>query len=60
MPAVLKKGGVIGILLDQNVAADIRAHATAMTEAIETAVREYPEKWPWGHDRWRTRPIEER
>lgn len=118
--SVLKKGGAIGILLDQNVAMDegvfvdffgkpactnkgpaviaartgaavipvfihregeghvtsigepvrladtgsaeddVRANTAAFTKAIEEAVRLHPEEWLWGHDRWRTRPSEER
>jgi KDO2-lipid IV(A) lauroyltransferase len=30
------------------------------TETIEDAVRANPEQWLWSHDRWRTRPPEER
>ena len=30
------------------------------TAAIEAAVRETPDQWLWSHDRWRTRPPEEK
>lgn len=30
------------------------------TAAIEAAIREAPEQWLWIHNRWRTRPAEER
>ena len=43
---------------------DVEAAVTALTarctEAIEAAVRETPEQWLWMHDRWRTRPLDDR
>ena len=30
------------------------------TEAIEAAIRTTPDQWLWMHDRWRTRPPDER
>jgi len=36
------------------------ALTAACTRAIEDAVRATPEQWLWSHDRWRTRPPEER
>ncbi len=37
--------------------AELTARCTA---AIETAIRGAPEQWLWVHDRWRTRPGEEK
>lgn len=36
---------------------ELTTHCTA---AIEAAIREAPEQWFWMHDRWRTRPAEQR
>jgi len=36
---------------------ELTMHCTA---AIEAAIREAPEQWFWMHDRWRTRPAEQR
>lgn len=38
----------------------VRALTARCTEAIEAAVRATPEQWLWAHDRWRTRPPEEK
>ena len=38
----------------------VRALTAACTAVIEHAVRATPEQWLWAHDRWRTRPAEER
>jgi Kdo2-lipid IVA lauroyltransferase/acyltransferase len=43
---------------------DVEAAIVTLTarcsEAIETAIRRAPEQWLWMHDRWRTRPPQER
>ncbi len=31
-----------------------------LTKMIEQEIRQYPEQWLWFHDRWRTRPAEEK
>ncbi len=36
------------------------AYTAAFTRQIEEAVRRAPEQWFWLHDRWRTRPSDER
>ena len=38
----------------------IRELTARCTEAIEAAIQRAPEQWLWFHDRWRTRPPEER
>jgi KDO2-lipid IV(A) lauroyltransferase len=43
-----------------DVEASILELTARCTAAIEAAVRETPEQWLWIHDRWRTRPPEER
>ncbi|MEA1948368.1 MAG: lysophospholipid acyltransferase family protein [Thermodesulfobacteriota bacterium] len=44
-PLVLKRTGDLG--------ADLKTNTQIMTDAIEKAVREYPEQWFWVHKRWR-------
>jgi len=44
-PLVLKRTG--------DLSADLRTNTQIMTDAIEKAVREYPEQWFWVHKRWR-------
>lgn len=34
-------------------AADIRANTQIMTNAVERAIRDYPEQWFWFHKRWK-------
>ncbi len=36
-----------------NLDADLEKNTQIMTDAIEKAVREYPEQWFWVHKRWR-------
>jgi len=36
--------------------ADILANTAQFTQAIEMAVRQYPDQWLWVHRRWKTRP----
>ena len=36
--------------------ADIVANTAQFTQAIEDAVRQYPDQWLWVHRRWKTRP----
>ena len=43
-----------------DVEAAIVALTARCTEAIEAAIRKTPEQWLWMHDRWRTRPPEDR
>jgi KDO2-lipid IV(A) lauroyltransferase len=38
----------------------VRSLTADCTAAIEAAVRATPEQWLWSHDRWRTRPPEEK
>jgi KDO2-lipid IV(A) lauroyltransferase len=38
----------------------VRVLTAGCTSAIEAAVRATPEQWLWAHDRWRTRPAEEK
>jgi KDO2-lipid IV(A) lauroyltransferase len=38
----------------------VQALTARCTEAIEAAVRATPDQWLWAHDRWRTRPANER
>jgi KDO2-lipid IV(A) lauroyltransferase len=38
----------------------VRTLTAACTAAIEAAVRATPEQWLWSHDRWRTRPPDEK
>jgi len=40
--------------------AAIRELTARCTSVIEAAVRATPEQWLWAHDRWRTRPPDER
>ncbi len=44
-PLVLKRTG--------DLSADLKTNTQIMTDAIEKAVREYPEQWFWVHKRWR-------
>ena len=44
-PLVLKRTG--------DLSADLRTNTQIMTDAIEKAVRKYPEQWFWVHKRWR-------
>jgi KDO2-lipid IV(A) lauroyltransferase len=44
-PLVLKKTG--------DLSADLRTNTQIMTDAIEKAVRKYPEQWFWVHKRWK-------
>ncbi len=39
---------------------DIVQAARSVTEVIEKYVRAYPDQWVWMHQRWKTRPPEER
>lgn len=39
--------------------ADIVSNTARFTNAIEQAVRRYPEQWLWLHRRWKTRPAGE-
>jgi len=36
-----------------DLSADLRTNTQIMTDAIEKAVRKYPEQWFWVHKRWR-------
>ena len=36
-----------------DLSADLKTNTQIMTDAIEKAVREYPEQWFWVHRRWR-------
>jgi KDO2-lipid IV(A) lauroyltransferase len=55
---------VVGHALPLPPAGEIEAAIVALTarctEAIEAAIRETPEQWLWMHDRWRTRPSDDR
>jgi KDO2-lipid IV(A) lauroyltransferase len=44
-PLILERTG--------NLSADLRINTQLMTDAIEKAVRKYPEQWFWVHKRWR-------
>ena len=44
-PLVLKRTG--------DLSADLKTNTQIMTDAIEKAVRKYPEQWFWVHKRWR-------
>ena len=39
--------------------ADVRENTSRFAGAIETAVRRWPDRWLWGHRRWRTRPPDD-
>jgi len=55
---------VVSPPLASPAAADVEAAVVALTarctEAIEAAIRTTPDQWLWMHDRWRTRPPDER
>ncbi|MCK5195698.1 MAG: hypothetical protein KAQ71_17930, partial [Desulfobulbaceae bacterium] len=36
-----------------DLSADLKTNTQIMTDAIEKAVRKYPEQWFWVHRRWR-------
>jgi KDO2-lipid IV(A) lauroyltransferase len=40
-------------------AADVRENSGCFAGAIEAAVRRWPDRWLWGHRRWRTRPPDD-
>ena len=37
----------------KNLRADLKTNTQIMTDAIEKAIREYPEQWFWVHKRWK-------
>ncbi len=39
--------------VSEDPAADIRANTQVMTDAVERAIRDYPEQWFWFHKRWK-------
>jgi len=39
--------------------ADVLENTARFTGAIEAAVRRWPDRWLWGHRRWRTRPPDD-
>ncbi|MEA1967226.1 MAG: lysophospholipid acyltransferase family protein [Thermodesulfobacteriota bacterium] len=39
---------------------DIKANTQIFHSMIEKYVRKYPDQWFWIHNRWRTRPLEEK
>jgi Kdo2-lipid IVA lauroyltransferase/acyltransferase len=39
--------------------ADVLENTACFAGAIEAAVRRWPDRWLWGHRRWRTRPPDE-
>jgi len=39
---------------------DIQVNTQLFTKVVESYVRKYPEQWVWMHQRWKTRPPEER
>ena len=55
---------VVGPPLPRPASGDVEAAVVALTarctEAIEAAIRATPEQWLWIHDRWRTRPANDR
>jgi KDO2-lipid IV(A) lauroyltransferase len=40
--------------------ADLLVLTQRCTRIIEDAIRRYPEAWLWMHERWKTRPVEEK
>jgi len=39
--------------------ADIRENTSRFARAMETAIRQFPDRWLWAHRRWKTRPPED-
>lgn len=49
----------IPIQKTEDYEADILENTTRFARAIETAIREYPDRWLWAHRRWKTRPPDD-
>jgi KDO2-lipid IV(A) lauroyltransferase len=56
---VLRFGPPIPLEQTGDEEADIVKNTANFTQAIEEAVRRYPEQWLWLHRRWKTRPAGE-
>jgi KDO2-lipid IV(A) lauroyltransferase len=39
---------------------DVLEMVRRYTESVESYVKAYPDQWMWMHERWKTRPPEER
>jgi len=53
-------GSPLPIPPSANMDASVVALTARCSEAIEAAIRAKPEQWLWLHDRWRTRPANDR
>ena len=43
----------VGLVRTKDLRDDLRTNAQIMTDAIENAVRRYPDQWLWLHKRWK-------
>lgn len=53
---VLHFGAEIPLAHTRDDEADVLENTARFTQAIEDAVRRYPDQWLWVHRRWKTRP----
>ncbi len=55
---VLHFGPLMSLIRTGDAEQDIVANTAQFTQAIEDAVRQYPDQWLWVHRRWKTRPAD--
>jgi KDO2-lipid IV(A) lauroyltransferase len=51
-----KRRYVLRFYPEVTITGDAASDTAAIQQAVETAVREYPDQWLWIHRRWKTRP----
>ncbi|HNR39055.1 MAG TPA: lysophospholipid acyltransferase family protein [Acidobacteriota bacterium] len=42
-----------------NTEADVLENTSRYARCIEEAIRQWPDRWLWGHRRWKTRPVDD-
>lgn len=59
VPYVIHMQPALAVRRSGDFAADVLENTARFAGAIEAAVRRWPERWLWGHRRWRTRPPDD-